>query len=596
MKIRILILALFASNMFYGQTWNQTASNVGANGTFLGLFDNFPLRINTANITRMRINNTLSGVGQYGVNGFTATNGLNTSGYNGIGTNNAATLNILTSGTKGPFSLLHLNGPGTVLQEFGHRLWMQTGITFTSNNDRMYIGHRSNGANDVTDAVFNWSDNAAGASGPDNMVFSFTTGDGSGGVNDLTGNSPNGREIMRLTGTGNVGIGPLFTNTNIPQSTLHLHTENNVASWLQVSNQNIGLTVNDGLRIGANNSLNSYMFNQENGSLIFNTNFNTSNLGRERMRISHIGATGVPVTSTANFTRIGISLDPTDPITQPRSLLHIGYNTGIPGFATQDGHRNWMDVGTMAVRGSDNIYVGLKQEGTNVDRQDAVIAWGDNQTSFNNNGPDYLRFIFARSAVSPSGDAISATTDGLEVGRFTPTGELGIGNFFNGGLGLPTERIDADGNARLRTLPLQPNRRDTLEKVVLVDTNGVLRWKYMSNMNAASNGCSIDAAAPNEVRLGENVNFLTGQANLQSTRYTNMLNSNIMYGGQGTNGIRTAYGIGTPPDSLNLRGKLHVHERFNINLGDPNEFFPTAGYFRNSSVNINSVQPTIYRG
>ena len=51
------------------------------------------------------------------------------------------------------------------------------------------------------------------------MIFNFTTGTGSGG-NDLTGDAPNGREIMRLTGFGNIGMGPRFSNASQPQSQL----------------------------------------------------------------------------------------------------------------------------------------------------------------------------------------------------------------------------------------------------------------------------------------------------------------------------------------------------------------------------------------
>jgi hypothetical protein len=55
---------------------------------------------------------------------------------------------------------------------------------------------------------------------------------------DLSGHAMNGREIMRLTAIGNIGMGPRFSNANQPQSQLHINTENSVPAWLQISNQN----------------------------------------------------------------------------------------------------------------------------------------------------------------------------------------------------------------------------------------------------------------------------------------------------------------------------------------------------------------------
>ena len=57
--------------------------------------------------------------------------------------------NIYTA--KGAFSLLHINGPGSGLQEYGYRPWMQTGITLTGNRDLSYFGLRQVGTGeDIT--------------------------------------------------------------------------------------------------------------------------------------------------------------------------------------------------------------------------------------------------------------------------------------------------------------------------------------------------------------------------------------------------------------------------------------------------------------
>jgi len=64
--------------------------------------------------------------------------------------------------------------------------------------------------------------------------------------------------------------------------------------------------------------------------------------------------------------------------TNPQSMLHIGDGLG-------SGYRSWMVRGTQVSGETDNVFFGLKREGG--DRQDAVIAWGDNTD-------DVFRFIF----------------------------------------------------------------------------------------------------------------------------------------------------------------------------------------------------------
>ncbi|MFN7014046.1 MAG: hypothetical protein ACK4ON_07230 [Bacteroidia bacterium] len=111
---------------------------------------------------------------------------------------------------------------------------MRTGITFTDNKDRAYIGYKAN-ALDVSDFVINWSDNSTASTlGPDNLIFNFTA-DGNPAFPDMAGTTLAGREVMRMTGYGNVGIGPKFNNTTNPpggamgqpQSLLHLSNFSN---------------------------------------------------------------------------------------------------------------------------------------------------------------------------------------------------------------------------------------------------------------------------------------------------------------------------------------------------------------------------------
>ncbi len=422
------------------------------NNNIFGTMWNSPIYTHTDGQNRMVVNGTKIGT----INGYT---GQNTSGFVGIGANTAAQGFLWNTPSVGPMSLLHLNsGIGASPQIFGWRPWMKYGIVSTHNQDFMFMGQRQNGTGfDVTDAVINWSDNSGNGSGPDNMIFCFTEGDGQGG-NDLLGSTLNGREIMRMTGYGNVGISPRLNNANQPQSTLHQHQENAASSWMQITNQYLttatpnqtgptSITANNGLRWGiiGNNIKNknghAYMYNQENRHLIFSTNHGTPNDAQftsERVRITNISA---PTDVNNNFvtwnpagfvnqdvTRVSISHNPATPVTRPMSLLHLGYNTGGALTPTNtDGWRRWMDVGAFIAQGTDNAYFGLKPEtGANNDRQDAVIGWGDNYLPNNllgqTTGIDKLRIIFTTplSGQLASGPGDMGTQNGLEFVRYVP--------------------------------------------------------------------------------------------------------------------------------------------------------------------------------
>ncbi|MCO5269750.1 MAG: hypothetical protein M9897_12730 [Brumimicrobium sp.] len=107
-----------------GNTWgaNKYLGWNTSNGTN-------PLLFKTNNVNRMKLNGNLS----YSIDGYSATrNGNLLIGWQNPGT--------LYNANRGAYSLLHLNGEGTLLQEGGYRSWMKTGITFTGNNDLSYIG------------------------------------------------------------------------------------------------------------------------------------------------------------------------------------------------------------------------------------------------------------------------------------------------------------------------------------------------------------------------------------------------------------------------------------------------------------------------
>ncbi|MBX7094804.1 MAG: hypothetical protein K1X56_08790 [Flavobacteriales bacterium] len=159
-----------------GAAWYRGGNNntVPLGNNIFGTLWNSPIYTFTANTPRSKLNGNLVGA-QYLINGFGTIQGVNTSGYMLLGNDLGITPNNFYN-QKGAFSMLHLNGntnnPGFI-QEQGYRTWMRTGITFTDNQDRAYIGYRAN-ALDVSDFIVNWSDNSVGGVGaPDNMIFNF---------------------------------------------------------------------------------------------------------------------------------------------------------------------------------------------------------------------------------------------------------------------------------------------------------------------------------------------------------------------------------------------------------------------------------------
>lgn len=174
--------------------------------------------------------------------------------------------------------------------------------------------------------------------------------------------------------------------------------------------------------VGANNSNNIF------GTLWDSPVYHFTS-GQNRMALW--GNTGSP--SAPFGGGLSINLTPANPILVPKSLLTIGEDADGIGEANS-GWRAWMKVGTFNQGGSDLAYFGLKNEGSG-DRNDAVIAWGDDRgliNSPNQFAPDYFRFIFT----SDYGTGTDLPNDpqgsnSLEIARLSPFGSMGIGNYYN---------------------------------------------------------------------------------------------------------------------------------------------------------------------
>ncbi len=540
----------------------------GSTANIFGTFFNSPIYTYTNSTKRMKLNGFFTPGSQYPINGYTGLQTVNTSGYMLLGNDGPSLATGLSIyDTKGAFSLLHLNGPGTQVQELGYRSWMQTGITFTGNSDLSYIGLRKIGtAQDNSETVFGWSDNPPGLGITDEMCFRFmgqTAGPHIGLENTTTGtDDEDGLHIMRFNPNGRVGLGSTFGNTEVnsspanyvgAQSLLHLSYAHRVGanfepygfSQITYRQQNTnpvavgtGETLNDGLRFGIDNDiqnsgsavmrhLNAYLRWQEASSLVIQTDSddNPGNIeNSERLRVTSVGAVTMNqgalyggLTSSANTTRVAISQQGDFPVTQPMSLLHLGYNTGgnssqVANFQDPLGWRPWMDLGMFVSNRKNHVFLGLKSEETsgainNSERMDAVLAWGDR--SKDPASADVFRFIFSANQLDATENTYSRDLQGSEMFRIYPGfdrtytydneddaaydahpwyGKVGIGDFSALGVNQqPTQKLDVIGNARLRYLPDEMFKADEdVKKYVMVDEFGVLRWTDAAGFVACS--------------------------------------------------------------------------------------------------------------
>lgn len=611
-------------NNIFGTKWNSPIYTVTGDG--FGGGNNYRMKLNGLFTNQFN---------QYSINGFSFAQGVNTTGYLLLGERN----NSMTTGEdiyfdKGAYSLLHLNGQGSQFQEFGYRPWMKTGITFTGNRDLSYMGLRKLSTNtneeDITETVFLWSDNANNSSGPDKLVFRFS---GYGGIdggsvssNRISNTDLDGLHVAQFTGFGLMGLGNTFgtnaagmnaANYIEPQSLMHMSYDwrpgnsNEPYGFLQITYRRdqgnvigVGETTQDGLRLGIDNTVQSsggqqflsgYLRWQENSPFIVQTDWNNNAGGinnGERLRVCTIGSPGVPNPAGApnnNITRVAISHRGNEPVTEPRSLLHLGYNTSGGVLNATDGWRDWMDVGTYTNIGSDNMYIGMKPEGN--DRFDAIINWGDNQVAGTSpNGPDYLRFIFTSTttALPPGqGDPVSQSNDGLEVMRMDPGlastlpntnyGMVGIGNFSNTNPNNPAPidaKLDIDGDLRIREV----TQDNSLTRFLVIDPNDENRVHYADFTIPQNTGQGFEACPP------------AGNPNLiNSDVHINLNDNNLYFEGNNPTNTQNNVGIGhlcgTP-----LKAKLSVLQQGTGGIGVLSEV--QSNYVFGQS----SISPTAVNG
>ncbi|MCE3294364.1 MAG: hypothetical protein K0R65_78 [Crocinitomicaceae bacterium] len=200
----------------------------------------------------------------------------------------------------------------------------------------------------------------------------------------------------------------------------------------------------------------------------------------------------------------------------PYSQLHLnGTGSGIVS-----GYRPWMKTGVTFTDNLDLQYVGNHVVNETSELNEFVMAWGNTPSSHDDM---VFRFITGGEG-DPSGDVIgdpdlTTDLDGLNVARFTPSGNLAIGpNFGYDGSSAytgPTERIDAEGNARLRLLPDASYEADgSVTKSVFVDADGVLMWKESYNIAPCSDATGGVLPADAKIDLDDNSFYFTNQGDV----------------------------------------------------------------------------------
>ncbi len=236
-------------------------------------FMDFQTDGNAGNV-RMRIHHLANGVPMlpFALN-------ANTNPANPVAGNRLTRIGISRDGNfpiTRPLSVLHIGYdwpfPGNAGAQGGFRFWQDLGTMYMALTDNMYTGMREKDPTDPTgrtskvstgslptdnqDAVITWGDNSAGnAPNPggqpnDNLAFIFH-GPLTNTLPDKFAGTDYGREVMRLTGFGNAGIGPVFYDNAQPQNLLHVNNDSLLQAYVQISNKLATFqTATDGFHLG----------------------------------------------------------------------------------------------------------------------------------------------------------------------------------------------------------------------------------------------------------------------------------------------------------------------------------------------------------
>ncbi|MBZ0204770.1 MAG: tail fiber domain-containing protein, partial [Flavobacteriales bacterium] len=179
---------------------------------------------------------------------------------------------------------------------------------------------------------------------------------------------------------------------------------------------------------------------------------------------------------------LGIGAFTSGNVQRPFSLLHL--DNGGTQFS---GYRPWFRPGMTITNGSDLGWIGLKNEGGDLNH--LTLAWADNTAG---DGPDLFKIIFL---ANPTTTGTAGTVDGLETMRILPTTTglesfVGIGDWNTAGVN-PSERLDLlDGKLRVRDLPNDPISTSN-DFVTVNSTTGVLEHRPLTTTGLCASGWTL---------------------------------------------------------------------------------------------------------
>jgi hypothetical protein len=206
-------------------------------------------------------------------------------------------------------------------QTYGVGINISTGITQLLNLDEVgatntFIRFTNNGTSKV--GFFGLSSSGSGVfQSNSELVF------GTGGAYD---------ERLRITSAGLVGIG-----TSVPNHKLHIHSTGNTPAYLRSTNDGTGTGTTDGIVIGMGDATNAYLWNYENGGIVFATN------ATQRAVIDSAGRVGIG-TASPNY---NLQVAGTDPTIAINALNASASSVSTLLYRNADGNGNPRNVASI---------------------------------------------------------------------------------------------------------------------------------------------------------------------------------------------------------------------------------------------------------
>lgn len=292
----------------------------------------------------------------------------------------------------------------------------------------------------------------------------------------------------------------------------------------------------------------------------------------ERLRITPSGEIGIGTLTPAERLevnggiRVGLSTN-NNAGTIRWTGTQMEYNDGTAWLPFGGGSSLWTQNGTEIYYDAGNVGVGLNDpittfhvggdvrigkvapvggSGTASEGPRLYFSGGDSNSSWNSDNSDPLWIARYNEAPDTSRLRVNIgdnpdSDDGLEIGfRNGASNGPWVSNFFFGSDGnfgiqttLPSERLDVNGRARVRTLPPNPN----LNNVVVADSAGVLHVRDARTLGGAGGSIWTQAAGT------DNIFYTAGNVGVGTNNPAGRLHvkgGNLLFSGSGRMGIGTA--------------------------------------------------------